>query len=46
MKAKELYPRMKAAGMYESTFGLPVVDVNGELMIRPVVSTVVEKYNR
>jgi hypothetical protein len=46
MKTKELIPRMKAAGVFESPFGLPVVDVNGELMIRPDVSTVVEKYNR
>jgi hypothetical protein len=46
MKTEELIPRMKAAGIFESPFGLPVVDVNGDLMIRPRVSTVVETYNR
>ncbi len=45
LKVNELYPRMKAAGIYEGTIRLPVVDVSGELMIRPSISTVVEKYS-
>ena len=43
---RELHPRMTAAGLLdEGTYGLPVVDVSGRLMIRPSISTVVSLYN-
>jgi hypothetical protein len=31
----ELHPRMEAAGLDTRRYGLPVVDVNGEMLIRP-----------
>ena len=43
---KELYPRMKKAGLDTSHFLLPVVDVNGKILISPQASTVVELYNK
>jgi hypothetical protein len=41
---KELRPRMKEAGLKARGFGLPVVDVNGEMMIRPRSDVVAKKY--
>jgi hypothetical protein len=43
---EELRPRMKHAGLKTRRFGLPVVDVNGEIMIRPHIDVVVTKYAR
>ena len=40
----ELYPRMKASGLKTNGFKLPVVDVNGYVLIRPSVIEVEEKY--
>jgi hypothetical protein len=41
---EELRPRMKQAGLKTSGYGLPVVDVNGEIMIRPHADVVSKKY--
>jgi hypothetical protein len=41
---KELRPRMEQAGLNTRRHGLPVVDVNGEMMIRPQSDVVAKKY--
>jgi hypothetical protein len=41
---KELKPRMEQAGLKTRRYGLPVVDVNGEMMIRPKSDVVAKKY--
>ena len=41
---KELHPRMKAAGLNTRKYGLPVVDVNGEMMTHPKSDVVAQKY--
>ena len=41
---KELHPRMEQAGLSTRRYGLPVVDVNGEMMIRPKADVVAKKY--
>jgi hypothetical protein len=42
----ELHPRMEAAGLDTRRYGLPVVDVSGEMMIRPKVQAIAEKYQQ
>ncbi len=44
--ANELHPRMEAAGLSTRRYGLPVIDVNSEMIIRPDPSTVAEKYQQ
>ncbi len=44
--AKELHPRMEAAGLSTRRYGLPVVDVNAEMIVRPDSRAVAEKYQR
>ncbi len=41
---QELHPRMKAAGLNSRKYGLPVVDVNGKMMMRPKSEVVAQKY--
>ncbi len=41
---EELHPRMKAAGLNTRKYGLPVVDVNGEMMTHPKSDVVAQKY--
>lgn len=41
---QELHPRMRQAGLDTSSYGLPVVDVSGALMIQPSASTVARLY--
>ncbi len=40
----ELIPRMQQAGLNTRRYGLPVVDVNAEMMIRPKSDVVARKY--
>ncbi len=42
----ELYPRMQRQGLSVEFFNLPVVDVNGGLVIRPAWQEVVDRYSR
>ena len=42
----ELHPRMEAAGLDTRRYGLPVVDVNGEMMIRPKPQAIAQKYQQ
>jgi hypothetical protein len=44
--ADELHPRMEAAGLDVRRYGLPVVDVNAEMIIRPDPNTVAQKYQQ
>jgi len=41
---KELHPRMEQAGLSTRRYGLPVVDVNAEMMLRPNPDVVAKKY--
>ncbi len=41
---EELHPRMKTARLNTRKYGLPVVDVNGEMMMRPKSEVVAQKY--
>ncbi len=41
---EELHPRMKAAGLNTRKYGLPVVDVNGKMMMSPKSEVVAQKY--
>lgn len=41
---QELHPRMEAAGLNTRSYGLPIVDVNAEMIIRPSATSVAEKY--
>ncbi len=41
---KELHPRMKTAGLNSRKYGLPVVDVNGKMMMQPKSDVVAQKY--
>ncbi len=43
---KELEPRMKQAGLSTRRYGLPVVDVYGEIMIRPHSDVVENKFTQ
>jgi hypothetical protein len=42
----ELYPRMRNAGLDTSSFGLPVIDVNGRILIRPELQNVLQLYGK
>ncbi|MDO3384674.1 hypothetical protein QWI17_02355 [Gilvimarinus sp. SDUM040013] len=42
--ADKLHSRMKASGIKVRRYNLPVVDVNGSIMIRPAVDKVVSMY--
>jgi hypothetical protein len=42
---EELHPRMEEAGLSTRNYGLPVVDVNGHMFIRPDIATIIEAYN-
>jgi hypothetical protein len=42
----ELHPRMEEAGLSTRRYGLPVVDVNAEMFIRPDPNAVAEKYQQ
>lgn len=44
--ADELHPRMEAAGLSTRRYGLPVVDINAEMIIRPDPNAVAEKYQQ
>ncbi len=41
---QELHPKMKTARLNTRRYGLPVVDVNGEMMMRPRSEVVAQKY--
>ncbi len=41
---KELHPRMEQAGLSTRRYGLPVVDVNSDMMMRPKPDVVAKKY--
>ncbi len=43
---KELQPRMKRARLNTRKYGLPVVDVNGEMMMSPKSEAVARKYTK
>jgi hypothetical protein len=40
----ELHPRMRAAGLNIEIYNLPVIDVNGQLFIRPELDRVLAAY--
>ena len=40
----ELYDRMKKAGLKTRRYNLPVIDVNGHILIRPEFSTILSEY--
>jgi len=42
--ADEIHARMQKAGLDTRRYGLPVVDVNGRIFIRPALGTVLEAY--
>jgi hypothetical protein len=42
----ELHPRMEAAGLDTRRYGLPVVEVSGDMMIRPGHETIAQKYRQ
>ncbi|MBN3039926.1 MAG: hypothetical protein JW867_02240 [Candidatus Omnitrophica bacterium] len=42
----ELIPRMKKAGIDTSQFGLPVIDVNGNICVNPQLDTVLGYYQK
>jgi glutaredoxin len=42
----ELHPRMQAAGLDTGRYGLPVVDVNAEMFIRPKANIIADKYQQ
>jgi hypothetical protein len=42
--SNELYPRMEKAGLDIRSYGLPVVDVNGQIFIRPEFNKILETY--
>ncbi len=43
--ADELHERMQEAGLNTRSYGLPVVDVNGRIFIRPALAAILEAYN-
>ncbi len=43
---EELHPRMKTARLNTRKYGLPVVDVNGEMMMSPKSEVVARKYTK
>ena len=42
--ANSLHARMESSGLSTRRYNLPVVDVNGKLMIRPVLGEVLSEY--
>ncbi|MCG8394853.1 MAG: hypothetical protein MI745_17395 [Pseudomonadales bacterium] len=42
--AEQLHARMEQSGISTRRYNLPVIDVNGELMVRPELGVVMEKY--
>ena len=40
----EVFGRMKKAGLDTGSFLLPVVDVNGEMLVQPETSDVLARY--
>jgi hypothetical protein len=40
----QLYPRMRKVGLSTESFSLPVIDVNGRILIRPELDTVEKLY--
>ena len=44
--SNELHTRMETAGLSTRRYGLPVVDVNAEMIIRPEANAVAEKYRQ
>ena len=42
----ELHPRMEKAGFATSRYGLPVVDVNSVIFIRPKLETILKQYSK
>ncbi len=43
--SNELHTRMEKAGLSTRRYGLPVIDVNGQLFIRPDLDTILTIYN-
>jgi hypothetical protein len=42
--SNEYHPRMEKAGLDTRSYGLPVVDVNGQIFIRPEFNKILEAY--
>jgi hypothetical protein len=42
--ADEYHPRMEKAGLDTRNYGLPVVEVNGQIFIRPELDKILETY--
>jgi len=42
--ADEYHPRMAKAGLDTRNYGLPVVEVNGQIFIRPELNKILEAY--
>lgn len=42
--ANLLHSRMEASGISTARYNLPVIDVNGDLMVRPELDTVMALY--
>ena len=42
--SNELHPRMEKAGLDIRSYGLPVVEVNGQIFIRPELDKILEAY--
>lgn len=43
--ADELHARMQEAGLDTRSYGLPVVDVNGRIFIRPTLEKILDAYD-
>jgi hypothetical protein len=43
--SNELHTRMEKAGLSTRRYGLPVIDVNGQLFIRPDLDTILSIYD-
>ena len=43
--ADEIHARMQEAGLDTRSYGLPVVDVNGRIFIRPTLKTILDAYD-
>jgi hypothetical protein len=44
--ADTLHERMRESGIATQRYNLPVVDVNGEIFVRPALKQVLDKYSR
>ncbi len=42
--AKDLHERMEGSGLSTTSYGLPVVDVNGDLTVRPDLDDVISDF--